>query len=505
VRTAWRRLAFGFGAFAFGDVAWCLIEVAFDGSPFPSIADLSYLAFYPLVLWGLLSFPMALRTRHDRVKLWLDALIVVVGAGAAIWYFVFLPVLRQAQAAPLAAAAALAYPVGDLLLLLGLATVLLRRPDRGTAAALRTLAVGLALLVVSDIAFGPQFLQDAYEGGGWVDILWTLAGLLLAIGSQVQTWRAGHRAPGDVGGAVDGAALSPVPYVAVAVGQCLLVVAALDTWQQALGGLIAASILVTVLVVSRQIVAVRENGRLLAAHAARREAVLQLASRFGARAVPSALEAEVLRAAIDLVGGDHAVISAWDADRAGLDVTHRLHARMPAGVDAALAEVGHVAALRGEPVLHAPSTGSGDGMAVVAVPIAYDGHLYGVVALGTTGASARYSDDDAEILALLAGIAAATILGGERARLEGALLAARTAEHELNNQLTAAAGFAELLATDEALPEHLRGLAEASLTGALEAARLVGEIRQIRRVVLKDGPGSVAPDGNVIDLRHSAA
>ena len=75
----------------------------------------------------------------------------------------------------------------------------------------------------------------------------------------------------------------------------------------------------------------------------------------------------------------------------------------------------------------------------------------------------------------------------------------------MNNQLTAAAGFAELLATDEALPEHLRDLAEASLTGVLEAARLVGEIRQIRRVVLQGGAGSTAPDATVIDLRHSAA
>jgi GAF domain-containing protein len=140
--------------------------------------------------------------------------------------------------------------------------------------------------------------------------------------------------------------------------------------------------------------------------------------------------------------------------------------------------------------------------AVLAVPIMYDSHLFGVLAVGDARPHAHFSADDAEILALLAGIAAASTLGGERARLEGALLAARTAEHELNNQLAIAAGYAELLTVDEQLPAHLRDVARESLAGALEAARLVNEIRQLRRVVLTNGS---APEANVIDLRHSAA
>lgn len=115
---------------------------------------------------------------------------------------------------------------------------------------------------------------------------------------------------------------------------------------------------------------------------------------------------------------------------------------------------------------------------------------------------ARDTEAEAEILSLLASIAAATTLGNERARLEGALLVARTAEHELNSQLGIAAGHAELLATDPALPAHLQEVAETALAGALNASRLVGEIRQVRRVVLKGGSAS---DASAIDLTHSAA
>ena len=101
-----------------------------------------------------------------RLKVWLDAWIVVVGARTAIWYFVFVPVIRVSSDDLLSAAVALAYPIGDLLLLLlGIATVLLRRPDAGAAAPLRAMAAGLILMVISDMAFGPAALQGEYEGG----------------------------------------------------------------------------------------------------------------------------------------------------------------------------------------------------------------------------------------------------------------------------------------------------------------------------------------------------
>jgi GAF domain-containing protein len=510
-RRAWGRLAIGFSAFALGDLAWCLVENVFDLDPFPSAADVGYLAFYPLVLWGLLTFPMALHTRNDRVKFWLDALIVVVGAGAAIWYFVFLSVLRQTHDGPLVIAFAVGYPVGDLLLLLGLATVLLRRPGAGTAGALRVLAAGLTLMVVSDIAFGPLALQDAYQGGGWVDITWILAGLLLGVAGQVQTWRAQQQDATEVGREVGNRPFTPLPYLAVAIGQGLLVVAVLGEWDHTLSGLIVASILVTALVVARQIVAVRENARLLAEQATRRDALLQLAHRFSSQSMPGSLHAEVLRAAVDLVGGENAEIRLWDRDDRQLSAPQRLHDRTAPTMQAALEHACRQAAQTCDTVLvvgaaehFVPSstTPLGPVPAVLAVPIMYDSHLFGVLAVGDARPHAHFSADDAEILALLAGIAAASTLGGERARLEGALLAARTAEHELNNQLAIAAGYAELLTVDEQLPAHLRDVARESLAGALEAARLVNEIRQLRRVVLTNGS---APEANVIDLRHSAA
>src|SRR4051812_35117679 len=47
VRRAWRRLAIAFGCWWIGDLIWFVYEIPLGQSPFPSIADLAYLAFYP--------------------------------------------------------------------------------------------------------------------------------------------------------------------------------------------------------------------------------------------------------------------------------------------------------------------------------------------------------------------------------------------------------------------------------------------------------------------------
>lgn len=67
----------------------------------------------------------------------------------------------------------------------------------------------------------------------------------------------------------------------------------------------------------------------------------------------------------------------------------------------------------------------------------------------------------------------------QRARLEGALLAIRSVEHELNNQLSRTCGYAELLIRDLALPRHLQRYASESLRGAREAAHSVERLEKL--------------------------
>lgn len=122
---------------------------------------------------------------------------------------------------------------------------------------------------------------------------------------------------------------------------------------------------------------------------------------------------------------------------------------------------------------------------------------------------ARAPFTDEEVLAgrLFAGWAALAIESARlrthdrrSARLDGALLAIRTAEHELNNQLALSAGYAELLAADSRLPPDLRALAVEAYTAAQNAAALLQRMRHLSRLEEKDWGASVLP---TIDLERS--
>src|SRR2546422_567217 len=78
--------------------------------------------------------------------------------------------------------------------------------------------------------------------------------------------------------------------------------------------------------------------------------------------------------------------------------------------------------------------------------------------------------------------AAALVRGREAARLDGALLAGRTLEHPLGNQLALTVGYVELLARHPQLDAELRPLAEEALRGAVQAAETVQRMQQIARL-----------------------
>jgi hypothetical protein len=108
----------------------------------------------------------------------------------------------------------------------------------------------------------------------------------------------------------------------------------------------------------------------------------------------------------------------------------------------------------------------------------------------TMDESRQFGLEDAELLDVLAGLAAATIVGHEEARLEGVLLSARTAQHEVNNRLSLERGYAEILADHPDLPADLQHPAEEIVRAARAAAdilRKLGKLDALREV--EWGPG----------------
>lgn len=237
----------------------------------------------------------------------------------------------------------------------------------------------------------------------------------------------------------------------------------------------------------------------------RTDALVRLAQRVAAEADPSMVLQELVREVEALVQAETTVAYRWNPDRQGLETVGNTSAHVPQRfIPLGQGAVGRAVAER-RPVIDndyqaasapVPSAHAFGVRAAIAVPLLHEGRLLGGLAAATTTAR-RFDECDAETLTLLGGFAALTLAGVERARLAGVLLAARTLEHELNNQLSLTVGYAELLANSSLLPPPLRPQAEEALRGARGAARTLARLHTVTRLqeVNLGGPG-----GAVLDL-----
>ena len=272
-RRAWTLIGLAFAAYAFGDIAWFNIEVVLEAQPYPSVADVGYIAFYPLLLLGLFALP---RERSENpLRAVLDMMIVVIGAVTVVWWLILEPVAAATDSGGLETIVALAYPVGDLLVLFALGAALMSRLVGTSRSALTLIGIGLLLNVLADLTYARLSLEETYESGAWLDVCYLIGWVLMALGAFRQSQLgATLREAGT-----EPAAIRPLtfpPYLAVAAVYVLLFVAT-ETQGTALREVVLGAIVVTCLVVARQVLTARENAGLLAERASTRSA-----ARFGA-------------------------------------------------------------------------------------------------------------------------------------------------------------------------------------------------------------------------------
>jgi diguanylate cyclase (GGDEF)-like protein len=185
LRRSWRLLALGAAAYLVGDVAQTVYEVA-GRKPYPSAADAFYVLFYPLVLGGLLSFPTVRRDAAERFRLGLDLAVVALAGAGTVVYVVLGPAATAAGQSQLQTAFSIAYPAGDMLLLVGLGSVLLRGSAPSAHRSLQLMALGLLFYVAADLIYGYMTLHAGYAGGDPVDSLWMIGIALTGVAAAAQ-------------------------------------------------------------------------------------------------------------------------------------------------------------------------------------------------------------------------------------------------------------------------------------------------------------------------------
>jgi two-component system, cell cycle response regulator len=176
-RNAWILLGLAILAWGAAEVYWAVAIENKPNAPYPSPADVGYLAFYPLAYAGLALLVRA-RTHELNWRLWMDGLIAALGTAALGAAFIFDFVAEKTEGTTVEILTTLAYPLGDITMLamvVGVVALTGWRPGRTWS----LLLAGLAALVVADIAFTLQLTEEALPGGSWVEPVYLISAVCL--------------------------------------------------------------------------------------------------------------------------------------------------------------------------------------------------------------------------------------------------------------------------------------------------------------------------------------
>jgi diguanylate cyclase (GGDEF)-like protein/PAS domain S-box-containing protein len=176
-RWAWYLIALGQALLVAGDVL-AYNYTAFFGValPFPSIADPLYLAVYPTTVAGLLLLIRRRNPGRDWASL-VDSVIVTIGLGLLSWVFLMAPYAANSSLHLGTKLVAIAYPLGDILML-GVAVRMAVGAGRRSGAYYMIIGAIVAVLA-TDSVYGWINLHGTYHPGDPLDGGWIVYYLLL--------------------------------------------------------------------------------------------------------------------------------------------------------------------------------------------------------------------------------------------------------------------------------------------------------------------------------------
>ncbi len=180
--AGWYLVAAGSACFVGGDAVLNFYDIVLDTSPpYPSIADLVYLAGYPLLFAGVLRISRssaAVSAWHG----WTDAAAVSVGTLGLLWHFLMGPTLTgplaSAEGGTLGKLVTMAYPLMDLAVIWVVSSAVLRGAAGRSSD--RLLLAAMVSMLVSDFWFDLQLLHGTYDAQSPVNAGYLLSYLLVA-------------------------------------------------------------------------------------------------------------------------------------------------------------------------------------------------------------------------------------------------------------------------------------------------------------------------------------
>jgi diguanylate cyclase (GGDEF)-like protein len=183
---AWLLIAVGQLFYALGDTIWAILELN-GQTPYPSIADYFYLAYYPIFFIGTVLLSLENFATKQKVKNSLDMAIIMSGVLLGFWFFLLQPILNSTTGESwIEQALTLAYPAGDIMLFAALLWLLNSNPRYYARPPVVILIISTSIMIFTDTTFSYQSAMGIYQSGGWLDIGWMVSYLLIIVGALHQ-------------------------------------------------------------------------------------------------------------------------------------------------------------------------------------------------------------------------------------------------------------------------------------------------------------------------------
>jgi diguanylate cyclase len=180
-RWAWAAFAGGLTFFTAGSVLWTALVQHFNPVPYPSIADFSFLADYPLAFLGI---GLLVRETLPNISktIWVDGVIAAMGVAALEATLVIGPIIQSNTGNFGTVATNIAYPIGDLVLVSLVVGVFAVRGWR-PGSLWWTLGAGLVIFAAADSIYLLRVTSGTFVPGTPLDSLWAIAAFVMALGA----------------------------------------------------------------------------------------------------------------------------------------------------------------------------------------------------------------------------------------------------------------------------------------------------------------------------------
>ena len=261
-QRAWRTLSAGLACQTVGNIGWLAVGAeSTQLAMWPMVVDA---VAAPLIIVGLLSFRAILSTRAERLTFALDSGVMLLAGGMLLWYVAGRPGTPFAgpDGRTFSNLLPAAYPALRLLTLVAAVTVFVRRADNGSRIGISAFGIGLTFQFAASVLIVSAVLRGTAPAAGFVDFahgfgtVWMLLGLLVELNAmRNQPIDAVPRTP-------DVLQSTFAPYATVVGGFALLLDLSATLSSIELVLLVTGTLAMTILVIARQAITVRENSRL---------------------------------------------------------------------------------------------------------------------------------------------------------------------------------------------------------------------------------------------------